>query len=121
MFVKVCLGYDGGVPTPGHGEQRPLFGQLYSDKVRHVDVLLLWPLDFATNTRASTTTKPLATLWRPTLSTVMVNEMSFGGFERVQLASRRRWMIQRWRCEPMTYQDAKRREAECKAEKWRWA
>jgi hypothetical protein len=52
---------------------------------------------------------------------VTVNEVSFGGFERVQLAGRRRWTIQRWRCEPVNYQDAKRREAECQAEKWRWA
>jgi hypothetical protein len=84
-------------------------------------VLLLWPLDFPMNTRESTSTKPLATLWRPSVSAVTAIEMSFGGFEAVRLAGRRRWMIQRWQCEPMTFAEAKRREAQCKGEAWRWA
>lgn len=120
MYARVCLGYDGGVPAPAHGEQRPLFGQLYTDTVRSIHVLLLWPLDFPMNTRASTTSKPVATLWRPVLSSVAVNEMAFRGFECAPLAGSRRWMIQRWLCEPMPYQDAKRLEAKCKAETWRW-
>lgn len=91
-----------------------------SDKIRDVEVLLLWPLDFAMNTRASTTTKPLATLWRPTFGGVMATEMAFGGFERFQIAGRRRWMIQRWKCEPMSYAEAKRGEERCRAEVWRW-
>jgi hypothetical protein len=120
VYVRVCFGYDGGVPTPGNGEMRPRFGQLYSYTVRNVPVLQLWPLDFAMNTRASTTTKPLATLWRPTLSSVHVTEIAFSGFERAEIAGRRRWLIQRWQCEPTNYQDAKRSEAKCKAETWRW-
>jgi hypothetical protein len=121
VYVKVCLGYDGGAHAPAHGAQRPLFGQLYTDTIKSFDVLLLWPLDFPMNTRASTTTKPLATLWHPMLSVVVVNEMAFRGLERVQHAGCHRWMVQRWLCEPMDYQDAKRREAECKAQTWRWA
>jgi hypothetical protein len=120
VYVKVCLGYDGGVPTPAHGEQRPLFGQLYTDTMHDVEVLLLWPLEFPMNTRATTTAEPLATLWRPVLSTVTVNEMSFRGLERVKLAGHQRWTMQRWCCQPSSYHDAKRLEAQVKAEAWRW-
>lgn len=121
MYARVCFGYDCGVPTPAHGAQRPLFGQLYSAWVQGRDVLQLWPLDFAMSTAHTTTTKPLAILSRPTLSGVLVSEFGVSGIERAQLAGEPRWVIQRWLCTPMGAADAKRQEAEVKAETWRWA
>lgn len=121
MYAKICLGYDGGVPAPAHGAQRPLFGQLYTSVVQQREVLHLWPLDFAISTVHTTSSKPLATLWRPTLSGVMTSEFGVGGVERALLAGQPRWVIQRWLCQPLSLADAKRQEAEAKSEKWRWA
>jgi hypothetical protein len=121
VYAQVLLGYEKGAPLPGNGAMRPRFGQVHSERLRNIEVLQLWPLEFPMNTRASTTTRPLATLWRPTLVEVRAFEIAFAGLERVEIAGSRRWTIQRWLCDPMTYADAVRKQAESKAETWRWA
>lgn len=120
MYAKVSFGYECGVPNPDHGERRALFGQVFSEWQRGIEVLQLWPLDFAMNTRENTTVSPLATLWRPTLSGVMIDAFGVSGVERIDLAGQRRWTIQRWLCTPVGYESARKQETERKAEHWRW-
>lgn len=45
-----------------------MYGQLVSGWVKGVLVLELWPVDFPLNTRASTSKRPLHTLWHPRVS-----------------------------------------------------
>jgi hypothetical protein len=116
----VCLGYEKGVPSPAHGAKRPLFGQVFSDTLKSVEVLHLWPLDFAMSTVAAPTVDPLATLWRPHLSGVLQIHFGVSGLERVSIAGERRWVTQRWLCQPMSFADAKRQHDEVQAQTWRW-
>jgi hypothetical protein len=120
MYVRVLIGYERGVRLPGNGATRPRFGQLYSDELRNLEVLHLWPLDFPMNTKASTTVRPL-TLWHPTCSGVTISDIAFTGLERLRLPDGGScWVFQRWLCEPMTYSDAKAGQAQAESEKWRW-
>lgn len=119
MFVKVCLGYDKGVPTPAHGAQRPVFGQLYSDWHKQREVVDLWPLDFHMNTKASTRVKPRR-LWRPEPAWVLHSEFAISGVERAEIAGRRVWVVQRWMITPMSFAQAQEEENQVKAERWRW-
>jgi hypothetical protein len=72
----------------------PLYGQLVTERVRGMQRLELWPVDFAMNTKATTTIEPHC-LWKPELSVILEHAFAFSGLERVG----RRWVAQRWMCE----------------------
>lgn len=95
MYVRLFSGYRHGVALPSPCADGPKFGQLSSQRVRGVQRLELWPHDFATNTRGTTTIEPEC-LWRPELTAVLPNGFAFTGLERAS----GRWVIQRWLCEP---------------------
>jgi hypothetical protein len=72
-----------------------LYGQLVTERVRGMQRLELWPVDFPMNTKATTTVEPHC-LWKPEVSAVLEYGFAFSGLERVG----RRWVAQRWFCEP---------------------
>lgn len=102
MLAKVHLGYLAGARHPSATAARPFYGALLSERVKGLDVVHLWPHDFAANTRATTTTEPLATLWRPGFSGVLSTSFALSGLERARAENHWRWHAQRWFCEPMT-------------------
>lgn len=71
--------------------------------------------------RSGESRKPLATLWRPELSGVMHSEFGVRGLEAIQSAGKRRWVAQRWLCEPMNYAQALEEQKRVQAETWRWS
>jgi hypothetical protein len=75
---------------------------MLSERVKGMEVVLLWPHDFAENTRASTTREPLASLWRPGFSGALTTSFALNGLEREGAGGSWRWHAQRWFCEPMT-------------------
>lgn len=79
-----------------------MYGQLFSERIQGMDVLCLWPVDFAMNARQANGTRPLAMLWRPIFSGVMQTEMVYSGLERVKTSDRVWWAAQRWLCEPLS-------------------
>lgn len=83
-----------------------LYGQLVSGWVRGVLVLELWPVDFPLNTRASSSKRPLHTLWHPRVSAFLETQFGISGMERLPAGDAGRWVAQRWLCEPKAYQDA---------------
>lgn len=95
MFVRVHLAYRQGVPLPSTWSQPAHFGQLFAERVRGVLRLELWPLEFAPNTKATTSVRPLC-LWRPEVTAVGDFGLSFTGLEK----DGGRWVAQRWLCEP---------------------
>lgn len=99
VIVKVYLGYADGVAKPSVWSGPPLYGQMVSDNFRGIQRLELWPIDFPMHIKASTTNtvKPWC-LWKPEVSVVLENAVAFSGLERVG----RRWVVQRWMCEPTT-------------------
>jgi hypothetical protein len=100
MLVKVFLGYAAGIAKPTAMTGPPVFGQMVSEHVRGVLVVELWPVDFALNTRASTTHTPLHTLWHPRVSAFLDAQFGVSGMERLPLGAGWRWVAQRWLCEP---------------------
>jgi hypothetical protein len=77
-----------------------LYGQLVTERVRGLQRLELWPMDFAMNTKATTTVEPQC-LWKPEVSAILEHAFAFSGLERVG----QRWVAQRWMCEPCTHAD----------------
>jgi hypothetical protein len=79
------------------------YGQLVTDRIRGMQRLELWPVDFPMNTKAPTTLEPQC-LWQPQVSVILEHAFAFSGLERVG----RRWVAQRWMCEPCTHSDIAR-------------
>jgi hypothetical protein len=100
VLVKVYFGYVDGVANRSTCAGQPAYGQLVSERVRGVQRLELWPVDFPMNTKTTTTITP-ARLWRPEVSVVLEHAIAFSGLEQV----RRRWVAQRWFCEPKSAAD----------------
>lgn len=95
MLVKVYFGYVDGVARPTVSSGPPVYGQLVTERVRGMQRLELWPADFPMNIKASTTIEPRC-LWKPEVSVILEHAIAFSGLERVG----RRWVAQRWFCEP---------------------
>jgi len=95
LYVRVYFAYQDGEPLPTSWSGPPSYGQLSSERVRGVLRLELWPLDFSGNTKGSTSVQPRC-LWRPEVTAVRDFGLAFTGVEKVG----RRWMVQRWMCEP---------------------
>lgn len=105
VLVKVFLGYEAGVAKAAAAAGPAIFGQLVSERVKGVLVLELWPVDFPLNTRASTSQRPLHTLWHPRVSAFSETQFGISGMERLPAGKAFRWVAQRWLCEPKVYQD----------------
>src|SRR5688572_15183552 len=103
MFAKVHFGYLDGVPRASHYSQF-IYGQMFSEIVRGRDVIHLWPYDLP-YTAIDKNSKPLASLWRPTLTGVLQTAFGISGVERLKRGGRSQWVAQRWLCEPTTYAD----------------
>jgi hypothetical protein len=99
----VYFGCIDGVVKPSVWSGPAQYGELVSQQVRGRQRLELWPLDFPMNTVATATTQPQC-LWRPEVSAVLEAGVVFSGLEKV----RRRWVAQRWLCEPRTRADVTR-------------
>lgn len=103
--MQIYLGYEGGVAKPSASSGTPVHGQLVSERVKGVLVLELWPFDFPLNTKASTTVKPLHSLWHPRVSVFLATQFGVSGMERVPAGRGWRWVAQRWLCQPRSFQD----------------
>lgn len=101
VLVKVFLG---GVLKSSAVAGPASYGQLVSERVRGVLVLELWPTDFALNTRASTSQRPLHVLWHPRVSAFGETQFGIAGMEQVRARDASRWVAQRWLCEPKSYE-----------------
>jgi hypothetical protein len=103
VLVKVYFGYIDGVARPTVSSGPPLYGQLLTERVRGMQRLELWPVDFAMNTKATTTVEPHC-LWKPEVSAILDDAFAFSGLERTG----RRWVAQRWMCQPCAPADIQR-------------
>lgn len=100
VFVRVHFAYRQGVPLPTAYSAPSSYGQLFTERVRGVLRLELWPLEFSPNTKATTSLQPRC-LWRPELTVVGDFGIAFTGMEK----DGARWVLQRWLCDPQGYAD----------------
>ena len=107
MFAKVHLGYRDGVQLPSVTSGPPIYANVISDRIEGIDVLHLWPYDFALNAKTDNSI-PLATLWKPMVSGFLATEFGLTGYECCSAGSRPRWLLQRWFIQPMTRADIER-------------
>lgn len=105
MFAAVEKLYRDGVAYPP--QWPPLVGQLMSYRRPSHGTLFvqLWPLEWLEN--IDNQLEPLATLWQPEFVGILHSEFIVRGVEGTGQAPRRRWLMQKWRCRPLTPQAAR--------------
>ncbi len=101
MLARIYLGYVDGVAQTSAECGQPIYGQIVSECVKGRQVLELWPFDFPLSAKAESSVKPLRMLWEPRVSGFMQTQFGLSGLECIVDGSRRRWLAQRWLCEPM--------------------
>ena len=77
--------------------QTPVVGQIFSDRLKDVPVLLLRPVEWVHH--ESTRTEALAILWHPVCVAVSDGTLCFRGVEATARGPSRRWASQKWLCE----------------------
>jgi hypothetical protein len=103
MYAAVQRLYRDGVKA----SQPYIVGQLESDMVRGVPILRLWDVDWVRNVH-QWHRPPLAKLWRPVFGGMGYTHIVFAGLESQGAPPRRRWLAQRWSCEIIDPQRARR-------------